>query len=122
MNLNIDKQKNTLIQLRVEVVANLEQLRSQVELTSNSSLTGSEADIPTHDADSGSALFDRERDESMLLDFETRLEEIDRALEKIAEGTYGICDRDGKKITPERLHAIPEAILCIECQALEEAL
>jgi RNA polymerase-binding transcription factor DksA len=120
--MNIEKQKDSLLLSRADVVSNVDQLRSNLEITTNADETGSESDIPTHDADSGTALFDRERDESMLLDFEGRLEEIDRALQKIAEGTYGVCDRDGKIISPERLLAIPEATLCIECQAMEEIL
>jgi DnaK suppressor protein len=120
--MNIDKQKAALITSRSQVELNLEQLRANLEITTNAEDTGSESDLPTHEADSGTALFERERDESMLLDFEGRLEEIDRALEKIAEGTYGVCDRDGKTISPERLVAIPEATLCIECQAMEEIL
>ena len=43
------------------------------------------------------------------------LAEIDRALEKIAEGSYGTCDRCGKRISPERLEAVPQAVLCIDC-------
>jgi DnaK suppressor protein len=120
--MNIDKQKRSLLELRTSVVAHIESLRFNVETQSNADETGSESDIPTHGADSASVLFDRERDEAMLIDFEGRLEEIDRALEKIAEGTYGVCDRDGKPIAPERLLAIPEATLCIECKSVEESV
>jgi DnaK suppressor protein len=120
--MNLQRQKEALSALRAEVQDNLDLLRSNLQSFSNSDETGSESDIPTHDADAGSVVFDRERDDSMLLDFEGRLEEIDRALEKIEEGTYGICDRDGKEITEERLIAMPEATLCIECQSLEEGL
>jgi DnaK suppressor protein len=119
--MNIEKQKLRLLALRADAAANADKLRGDLG-TPESDESGSESDIPTHEADEGSALFDRERDDSMLLEFEGRLEEIDRALEKISEGTYGVCDRDGKTISPERLVAIPEAILCIECQALEEGL
>jgi DnaK suppressor protein len=120
--MNIQTQKEALLSLRTTVVDNLNSLRSGLEATTNRDETGSESDIPTHEADAGTVTFERERDDSMLLEFEGRLEEIDRALEKIEEGTYGVCDRDGKPITEERLIALPEAVLCIDCQSLEEGL
>ncbi|MGA2210395.1 MAG: TraR/DksA family transcriptional regulator [Acidimicrobiales bacterium] len=43
--------------------------------------------------------------------------EIDRALEKLTEGTYGQCDACGGEIAPERLEALPWAARCIDCQA-----
>lgn len=47
---------------------------------------------------------------------ENRLRNINLALKKIEEGTYGICEKCGKKIPKERLAAIPEANFCIKCQ------
>lgn len=41
-----------------------------------------------------------------------------RALEKLADGTYGICDRCGEPIATARLRAMPESVLCIACAAL----
>lgn len=40
---------------------------------------------------------------------------VDRALEKIGDGTYGVCDSCGRPIAPGRLQAVPESVLCIEC-------
>jgi DnaK suppressor protein len=48
---------------------------------------------------------------------ETRLAKVDRALEKIDEGTYGICDACGQPIAPGRLKVAPESALCVECAA-----
>jgi DnaK suppressor protein len=42
-------------------------------------------------------------------------ERIERALEKVAEGTYGVCDRCGKPIPQGRLEAAPESVLCVGC-------
>ena len=41
-----------------------------------------------------------------------------RALAKLEEGSYGLCDRCGKPITVGRLQAMPESVLCIDCAAL----
>ncbi len=42
-------------------------------------------------------------------------ERIERALEKIDEGNYGVCDECGGEIVAGRLDAAPESVLCIEC-------
>jgi DnaK suppressor protein len=46
------------------------------------------------------------------------LEDVNRALEKIEDGTYGICDRCGRLIPEARLEARPWSVLCVECAAL----
>jgi DnaK suppressor protein len=42
-------------------------------------------------------------------------ERLERSLAKLAEGSYGSCDRCGAQITPARLGAVPESVLCIDC-------
>jgi DnaK suppressor protein len=43
---------------------------------------------------------------------------VARALEKLAEGSYGVCDGCGAPIAPARLRAAPESVLCIACARL----
>ena len=50
-----------------------------------------------------------------------RLAQVDRALEKIAEGTYGLSDASDHAIPRERLEATPEAIYTVEEQAARES-
>jgi DnaK suppressor protein len=45
-------------------------------------------------------------------------ERIERALAKLAEGSYGTCDRCGQPIPPARLRAAPESTLCVDCARL----
>lgn len=45
---------------------------------------------------------------------ETELERTERALVKLDEGSYGICDVCGRPIAPKRLEAMPDSVLCIE--------
>lgn len=47
--------------------------------------------------------------------------EVMVALEKIKDGTYGVCESCGEEIEPERLEAMPITSLCIECKRREEA-
>lgn len=42
---------------------------------------------------------------------------VDRAIEKLAEGTYGRCDTCGRRIPRERLEAVPATAYCVECSA-----
>ncbi|HZD18568.1 MAG TPA: TraR/DksA C4-type zinc finger protein [Actinomycetota bacterium] len=46
---------------------------------------------------------------------DAKLRDLERALAKLGEGTYGICDRCGRPIAPERLEAIPWAVRCVGC-------
>jgi DnaK suppressor protein len=48
---------------------------------------------------------------------EATAEKIGRALTKIDEGTYGLCDSCRQPIAPARLQAAPESVLCVECAA-----
>jgi len=47
---------------------------------------------------------------------ENVLNDINKTLEKIKRGSYGICDKCGKEISPKRLEAFPIARLCIKCK------
>ena len=52
----------------------------------------------------------------------TKLAEIDHALSKFANGTYGFCDVCGQPISPERLEALPQANLCLKDKAKQEGV
>jgi RNA polymerase-binding protein DksA len=78
-----------------------------------------EADEETYDqhlADVGAVTLDREMELSLQENTERLLEQVDRALEKIEEGTYGLCDRCGQPIEEGRLEAVPYATLCMRHQ------
>jgi RNA polymerase-binding transcription factor DksA len=62
-----------------------------------------------HPADMGSETFEREKDLSILEQLEAELAEIQAALRRIDEGTYGIDEVTGEPIPPERLDAVPTA-------------
>jgi DnaK suppressor protein len=46
-----------------------------------------------------------------------QLASVEHALKKFEEGTYGLCDNCGRPIPPERLEALPQATLCLDCKA-----
>jgi DnaK suppressor protein len=57
---------------------------------------------------------------SLISVHERKLAAIEQALKEAQRGHYGICDRCGQPIDPERLEAIPEATLCISCKQIVE--
>ena len=60
---------------------------------------------------------ERERDLALSAQALAAVEEIDRAMAKIVDGTYGICERCGTNIPRERLKALPYAALCVQCKS-----
>jgi len=67
------------------------------------------ADYDQHPADSGSDTFEREKDLSILEQLEGELAEIQAALQRVDDGTYGVDEVTGEPIVPERLEAMPAA-------------
>jgi DnaK suppressor protein len=73
-----------------------------------------------HPADTATETVDREIDYTLEEHDERLLAEIDAALKRIDDGTYGICVNCGAQISPERVEAMPWATLCIDCKRKEE--
>ena len=65
--------------------------------------------LPQHQADEGSELFEREKDIAILEQLERELAEIEAALQRLDEGTYGVDEVTGEPIAPDRLEAYPIA-------------
>jgi RNA polymerase-binding transcription factor len=82
--------------------------------------TGEDAMYDNHPADTATGTYDRELDYTLEENAEHVLAEIDAALKRIEQGTYGICTNCGTQIPPERLEARPYATLCIDCQRVRE--
>jgi RNA polymerase-binding transcription factor DksA len=73
-----------------------------------------------HQADIGTETFDRERDVSILEQVEAELADVELALRRLDDGTYGTCEACGRLIGDSRLEAKPEARLCLDDQARAE--
>ena len=80
--------------------------------------------FPYGNSDSGTASLERQADEveeyttrlPLERNLETKLAAVDAAILKIANGTYGKCEKCGKNIPLERMEIFPEARFCIDCQ------
>lgn len=87
---------------------------------SASSSSGDLSRIPYHMADVGTDNFEHEFTLGLIENEEEELRQIDEALGRLDEGTFGICEACEKPIPKSRLKVIPYTCLCIECKRNEE--
>lgn len=107
-----------------------DQYRHQIEMIDETGLgklsqgdqLQEESTVDNHPADLGTEMFEREKDLGLRSNAQRRLREIDNALERMAQGEYGICEECGGPIAEARLEAFPSATTCITCQEGREAL
>jgi RNA polymerase-binding protein DksA len=113
MTTNFKILRSRLESERDRLISELEQLKASVN--------------PKEERREGSPFGKREEEATETLELEKRLalekrirgqlSEIEHALHKFEEGTYGLCDSCGQPIDPARLEALPQAGLCMNCKA-----
>jgi len=75
------------------------------------------------DVDEGDPdLVEREKVVALVKTLERKLNSMNYALQRARDGVYGICERCGNPINPERLEAKPEATYCVDCMAVVERM
>ncbi len=74
-----------------------------------------------HPADLGSELYSVEMNMALKVHEQSKLNDINKALEKIENGTYGKCEKCKQEISYERLEALPSAKYCMNCEKEKEA-
>lgn len=70
-----------------------------------------------HDPEGATIAFERAQVATLVAQAKAYLADVDRAIVKLAEGTYGNCDLCGEPIPMERLAARPVALRCVQCAA-----
>jgi RNA polymerase-binding transcription factor DksA len=78
------------------------------------------SDVPIHLADLGSHEFEEDIGLDVLENEERLVEEINGALARLHQGTFGICEKCKKVIAKDRLHAAPYVRYCIACARVSE--
>ena len=78
------------------------------------------ASYDQHQADVGTETFEREKDLSILERVESELSDVEHALNRLDDGTYGLCAACGKPIGDTRLEAMPATRFCVDDQAVAE--
>ena len=115
----IKELKEQLLEERRDRRAQFDELQQSTFGTNQSDLTG-EMGFDEEYADAGTATFERERDLPLLNNLRDLVERIDKALAKIEDGTFGICEECGDEIGIKRLEARRVTDLCVKCKEDEE--
>jgi DnaK suppressor protein len=108
--------QKTLETMRDDLRAELDRLQEESANVNQTDGYG----IKNHPAEDASELFLRERNLAISNDLRSELDEVEQALVRINDGTYGKCQVCGEQINPERLEARPAAIYCIQHQRERE--
>lgn len=114
-------------ELRRRLEQDRETLRAEIDdIANNDVQAGAQYDpeqsgYGNHEAESGTEIYEQERNLALERNLEQQLADVEHALDKFAQGTYGICDVCGREIAPERLRVMPQAALCIDDAAKQQA-
>ena len=110
------KQQQALFISRGERLAEAEALKAEADQMALDAEPG-DTQFDDESGEGSTAAVDRERDLALSAQARAEVVEIDVALDKIDEGTYGVCDKCGKPIPKARLEVIPWAALCVNCKS-----
>ena len=111
----IDQYRRRLLRLKKRLGADLSKLEEEALRPLGGEPSGGLSDVPLHLADLGSDTFEEELDLELLENAEKLLIEINDALVRIENGTFGRCENCHEPIARERLEALPYARYCIRC-------
>jgi RNA polymerase-binding transcription factor len=109
----VDDLRTRLTEERTELATQLSTIEEDAFSTTQSELSG-DVGLDDESADAGSATFEREKDLSIEQNVRDLLDKIDRALKRMDDGVYGICEVCGKPIEKARIKALPYVDLCIK--------
>jgi RNA polymerase-binding transcription factor DksA len=102
-----------LLEERTELSTQLATIEEDSFASTQSDMAG-DVGLDDESADAGTATFEREKDLSIEQNVRDLLDKIARALKRVDEGTFGICERCGKPIEKPRIKALPYVDLCIK--------
>lgn len=96
--------------MRADLTAERDRLAAQIDALEPST---SDSQVDDNFADLGQVAAEQGENQALAAQLRNELAEVDRALEKLDEGTYGRCESCGEPIAPARLEAKPAARFCI---------
>jgi len=109
------KLQKALLKKRARIMGNVEKLEEESFMNSQKDFSGDISGYKTHIADIGSDASGMELMLGLASNQQKLLQQVNEALARIEDGTYGFCQMCGKPIPQARLEAIPEAELCLNC-------
>ncbi len=113
------KYKKLLMRVREGVAGDISHIAKE-NLKSQKESSGDLSGYSLHMADMASDSYDRELSLNIAGEVQEIVYEIDDALKRMEEGSFGKCISCGKKIPQKRLNAVPYAKYCIQCKSKEE--
>lgn len=113
--------KSLLIRLRRELTGQMGQIIDSGDGATAKEASGDHSSYSFHIADQGTDTMDREQSFMVVQRDGMTLREVDEALERLENGTYGQCVECSASLPKERLEFMPYARLCIQCKAAEES-
>jgi RNA polymerase-binding transcription factor DksA len=114
-----EKYRERLVALGEMICGDRAQLKEEAMQTAGGEASGGLSDFPLHMADLSAHLSEGVTTLTMLENEEALIEEINRALARIEDGTFGRCEACHRRIARRRLHALPYARHCIACARKE---
>jgi RNA polymerase-binding transcription factor len=111
--------KERLFGERAQLMRDLEIKEHQVA-EDGDDLDAERGGVGNHMADDANQTSEQETMLTLETNIRKRLDQVNTALARIEEGTYGICTNCGKPISPARLEARPSSLLCIDCQQKQD--
>ena len=116
--IDVESFRPLLEQERERIVSQIAHLHDDNSRSMEDELGELTRGLDNHLGDMATVTFDRELDEGLEEGAQQTLAQIDHAISKLDDGSYGTCERCGKEIPEERLRARPWATLCIDDQRL----
>ena len=112
----LQEQRALLLAERETYMQQAESLKAEADQLAEDMEPG-DIQFDEESGEGGTINIERERDLALSAQARAAVDDIDRALEKIADNTYGICERCGQPIARARLKALPQAALCVACKS-----
>lgn len=112
--------KKLLLKRKEEILEGIRHISEDTLKRSQKDASGDISGYTYHMADVATDTYDREFSLGLASNDQKTLYELDDALKKIEEGTFGICEECKSPITKTRLKAVPFTRLCVKCQEKKE--
>jgi DnaK suppressor protein len=114
-NSQLETYRQQLLQLSSDVQGNVSDVTEQTRQPTGGQADGGLSNVPMHLGDLGSEAFTQELNSTLLESEQELSNEIDAALQRIDNGTFGTCEECGQPIAEARLEALPYVRYCIQC-------
>jgi DnaK suppressor protein len=107
--------RKTLLDLRSRLRGDLDQMTDEALRRDQPDSSGNLSNVPLHMADVGTENYDQEFTLGLIENEQGTLEQVNEALDRLSQGTFGRCVECNEPISKPRLQALPYTRHCIQC-------